>query len=120
MNNPSIQTFESFFTMRSLSQSESEIHLVGSANRGTDYDRQDHAEAVMVELTAFVRSCLEALGEGHVEITQLGEGGCWSGIRVAVDNATRLPGRCGPRLHDTLAGWVRHLYPGIETIWRPR
>jgi len=115
--NKTLQPFASFFVLRSLSASACEIHLVDGAGHDTT-----HNAAVMHELTAFVRSSFEVLGAVNVTYTQLGEGARWRGIRVAVDDALLdvLARQTIPYLHDTLAGWMKHLYPGIDVVWRPR
>lgn len=102
--------FETFFTMRSLSPSASEIHLV--TDLGTD-----RGDEIMVTLTEFVRSCLEVLGAGQIAISQLGE----RGVRINVDAAMLavIERQSIPRLHDKLAGLIRHRYP-FEVVWRPR
>lgn len=112
-----IQPFEPFFAMRSLSPSASEIHLVGDADLAAA-----RGDAILIELATFVRSCLEVLGDGNAEIVQIGERGRWQGIRVSVDAALldRIARQVCPRLHDTLAGCMRSLYPSIDVVWRPR
>jgi len=112
-----LQPFDSFFALRSLSASASEIHLVDGTG-----DDTTHNATVMHELTAFVRSSFEVLGAGDATITQLGGGARWRGIRVAIDTSMldMFARQTIPHLHDTLAGWLRHLYPGIDVVWRPR
>ena len=109
MTNLSLQPFESFFVLRSLSPNESAIHLVNGTGS---------ADTMLTELTAFVQSCLEVIGEDNIEITPLGEGR-WSGIRVGI-SGTVLARQPIPRLHDALAAWMRHRYPGVDVVWKPR
>jgi hypothetical protein len=109
-----IHTSPAFFALRSLSPSTTEIHLVGGPDRYV---------ATLTELTAFVRSCLEVLGPGEIEITRLGEDQArWRGIRVGVDAALLdvIARQVCPRLHDTIAGWVQHLHPHVDVVWKPR
>jgi len=104
--------FDTFFALRSLSPSASEIHLVGGADLGAD-----RGDAIVHELAAFVQSCLEVLGDGRVEVVRLGA----RGVRVVVDDAMLavIERQSIPRLHDTLAATIRHRYP-IDVVWRPR
>lgn len=111
----SLQSYDSFFALRSLSPCASEIHFV-------DVDSPRGCDTVMVELTAFVQSCLEVLGGSRAEITQLGEDDRWSGIRVAIGDELldAIERQVCPRLHDTLASLLRSRYPGIDVVWSPR
>lgn len=110
-----LQSYDSFFALRLLSPRASEIHFV-------DVDSPRGCDTVMVELTAFVRSCLEVLGGGSAEITQLGEDDRWRGIRVTIDDDLLdvIERQVCPRLYDTLASLLRSRYPGIDVVWSPR
>jgi hypothetical protein len=112
---PTLQPHDSFFALRSLSSRASEIHFV-------DVDSPTGVDTVMVELTAFVQSCLEVISGDRAEITPLGADGRWSGVRVAVGDALldTIERQTCPRLHDTLAGLIRSRYPGIDVVWSPR
>jgi hypothetical protein len=98
-----------------LSPRASEIHFV-------DVDSPTGVDTVMMELTAFVQSCLEVIGGSRAEITPLGMDKRWSGIRVSIDDALldTIERQVCPRLHDTLVSWVRSRYPGIDVVWSPR
>lgn len=112
-----LQSYDSFFVLRSLSPYASEIHFVAAPRSNVAAPRS--VDAMMMELTTFVQSCLEVLGGARAEITRLGEDERWSGIRVAIDDALldTIARQVCPRLHDTLAGWMRGLYPGIDVVW---
>lgn len=115
-----LQSYDSFFALRSLSPRASEIHLVTTIR--PDGPAAGNVDAVMMELTAFVQSCLEVLGGGRAEITQLGEDDRWRGIRVAVDDDLLdvIERQVCPRLHDTLASLMRSRCPGVDVVWSPR
>jgi len=106
------QLFEPFFVLRSSSPRASEVHLVGTI-RGAGHD-----DVVMIELAAFVRSCLEVLGEGGVEVMQLSEDDRCRGFRVVVDD-TKLAvirRQTIPRVHDLVADWIQCRYPNKDVI----